>query len=372
MTARSSNTPALVEDRSIAVAAPEAVIVWRGEHIPLSEMRDRIARTDDRHERDGLFRSYLEAVEALNPRWEGRLAGRSLDASSGTFGVDPSDLASDLERLVLHTETHYYAALRRYLALVDIEQGDGTVADLWHIVLGGAWAQWFGEREVARATAALGRRIEGTGGGSWLVAERGLRGDLGSTVGSRAAAGAYATLAGSPEWLEQDLGMAADEVVPFVDFASFVRLWRLREAIAMLHYELRLVRDAEPAIARTYFSGIVGHMTGVLVPEEMYLVALGDEEPYGSARDVVVELVTACLVEALERRHGATWWRDPAATQLADTVAATSSVDDVLANIGYDSLDWRPVLRQIRTRLIGEMSGYGGPNITTRAGTRKL
>jgi hypothetical protein len=35
-------------------------------------------------------------------------------------------------------------------------------------------------------------------------------------------------------------------------------------------------------------------------------------------------------------------------------------------------LDWRPVLRQIRTLLIGEMSGYGGPNITTRAGTRKV
>ena len=42
------------------------------------------------------------------------------------------------------------------------------------------------------------------------------------------------------------------------------------------------------------------------------------------------------------------------------------------AELGYDALDWRPVLRQIRTRLIGEMSGYGGPNITTRAGTRKV
>jgi hypothetical protein len=44
----------------------------------------------------------------------------------------------------------------------------------------------------------------------------------------------------------------------------------------------------------------------------------------------------------------------------------------VVAHLGYDSLDWRPVLRKIRTQLIGEMSGYGGPNITTRAGTRKI
>ena len=40
--------------------------------------------------------------------------------------------------------------------------------------------------------------------------------------------------------------------------------------------------------------------------------------------------------------------------------------------LGYDHLDWRPVLRQIRAQLIGEMSGYGGPNITTRAGSRKV
>ena len=53
-------------------------------------------------------------------------------------------------------------------------------------------------------------------------------------------------------------------------------------------------------------------------------------------------------------------------------LAEATSTDDVLAQLGYDALDWRPVLRQIRTRLIGEMSGYGGPNITTRAGTRKV
>jgi hypothetical protein len=44
----------------------------------------------------------------------------------------------------------------------------------------------------------------------------------------------------------------------------------------------------------------------------------------------------------------------------------------VVAHLGYNALDWRPVLRQVRTQLIGEMSGYGGPNITTRAGTRKV
>ena len=62
----------------------------------------------------------------------------------------------------------------------------------------------------------------------------------------------------------------------------------------------------------------------------------------------------------------------PAAGELAAAVASAPSTTDALAQLGYDALDWRPVLRQIRTRLIGEMSGYGGPNITTRAGTRKV
>ncbi len=372
MTGPSTSTPALVEDRSLTPVAPDAVIVWRGERIPLDALRDRLVQTDDRDEREGLFRSYLEALEALNPRFEGRLAGRTLDASPATLGLDPSALAADLQRLVLHTETPYYAALRRYLALIDIEQGDGTIADLWHIERGGAWTQWFGGRELARATAAVGREAPEIAGGSWLVAERILAGDPGSTLGSAAVAAAYATLAGSPDWIEQELGMVPAEVIAFVDFATFVRAWRLREAIGMLHYELRLVNDGRPALARTYYNGIVGHMIGVLVPEEMYLVALGDDEPYGSARAVVIDLLAACVVEALEGRHGATWWRDPAAGELIGAVAATSSVEDALAEVGYDALDWRPVLRQIRTRLIGEMSGYGGPNITTRAGTRKL
>jgi hypothetical protein len=368
----STSTPALVEDRSLAAAAPDAVIIWRGERLPLPALRERLAYTDDRDEREGMFRSYLEALEALNPRFEGRLDGRTLDASPATLGLDPSALAADLQRLMLHTETPYFAALRRYLAQIDIEQGDGTVADLWHIERGGAWTQWFGGREVARATAAAGRHGAGDAGGSWLAAEHVLRADPGSTPGSAAAAAAYATLPGSPEWVEQELGMAPHEVIPFVDFATFVRAWRLREAIGLLHYELRLATDVGPALARTYYSGIVGHTIGVLVPQEMYLVALGDGEPYGSMRDVVVDLLAACLVEELEGRHGATWWREPSAHELIGVVAGASSVDDALAEVGYDALDWRPVLRQIRTRLIGEMSGYGGPNITTRAGTRKL
>jgi hypothetical protein len=375
MTTSSSRTPARSagQERSLVVPVQaEAIVVWRGERMPYHALPDRIARTDDREERDRLFGAYLEALEALHPRSEGRLAGRpGPDEAARSIGVHPAELAADLEGFVLHTETPYYAALRRYLALIDIEQGDATVADVWHIARGASWTRWFGERETRRAVEATGRQSAATGGlEGWLAAERMLRGDD-TGIGAAAVGSAYATLVGSPEWVESELGVAAAEVVPYVDFATLVRLWRLRQSIGDLQYELRLDGMTDPEVARAYYSGIVGHMTGVLVPEQMYLVALGDE-PFAPARTLAVEILGTSLGTILEGRHGATWWRDAEAGELVAAVGAATSVEDALARLGYDALDWRPLLRQIRTRLIGQMSGYGGPNITTRAGTRKV
>lgn len=381
MTTDSRRTPTVTErdardERGIVTAGdgPEAIVVWRGERIDVRDLPDRIARLDDRDERDRLLGAYLEALDALNPRWESRLDGRPAPADvAADLGVDPAALAGDLEGFILHTETPYYAALRRYLALIDIEQGDATVADAWHIARGTAWRHWFDGGRGARAIEAAGR-VPGDAGGleGWLATERMLRGsDAGDGIGPAAVGAAYASLVGSPEWVESELGMAAGEVVPYVDFAAFVRLWRVRDAIAHLQYELRLAGGADPDVSRVYYGGIVGHMTGVLVPEQLYLLAL-EGAPFAPAAEVVVEILGSDLVASLEARHGTAWWREPGAAEIVDAVGAATSVDDALARLGYDSLDWRPLLRQIRTRLIGEMSGYGGPNITTRAGTRKV
>jgi hypothetical protein len=133
MTPRTPASPARLDtpdlDRAIADAESRAIVVWRGEQISFGAVPDRIARIDDRDARDRLYRAYLEAVEALNPLYEARLAAwrQAGDvAELAATGRDPRALASDLEPFVVHSETPYYAALRRYLALVDIEQGDAT------------------------------------------------------------------------------------------------------------------------------------------------------------------------------------------------------------------------------------------------------
>ena len=370
---RSIETPAL--DRRIEDAESTTVVVWRGEEIAFHAVPERITRMGDRRERDALYAAYEDAFEALNPLYEERLAAwrehGDLARWAAKRGTDPEALALDLERFSLNVETPYYAALRRYLALVDVEHGDGSEADVWHIVRGSSWSHWFGDREVRRAIVAAGRTptdsadLDGWRGAEWQLAGAPAPGTAMSAVGA-----AYATLVGSPEWLADELGVTSDEVAAFGDFAAFVRLLRLRRSHAELQYELRLFTEDDPAIRRAYYSGMVGHMIGVEVGEAGYLAGIG--RPFASVGRLETALLGGMLVEVLERRHGPRWWRDPASSALAERVGAAAKLGDALAELGYDALDWRPVLRQIRTRLIGEMSGYGGPNITTRAGTRKV
>lgn len=368
-------------DAAIAAAERDAVVIWRGERVPFEELPARIARTDGRGERDGLYAGWIEALEAINPQYEARLAHwREAAKASGSedlavalaAGRNLEELSLDLERLAIHSETVYYAALRRYLALIDIEQGDATVADLWHVVRGAAWGHWFGERELDRAAARVGREVASDAhGDGWRSAASGLAGEGAGQAGpSGAVAEVYGSLAGDPAWLGRALRMDPDEIASFADFVAFVRLWRLRRSLAVAQYELRLYRSDDPPLQRAYFSGIVGHATGVDVPEAAYLHDVG--RPFSSVADLERTMLAGAVASRVEHRFGPEWWADEEARALLAELADASSSEDALARLGYDDLDWRPVMRQIRTRLIGEMSGYGGPNITTRAGTRKV
>lgn len=164
--------------------------------------------------------------------------------------------------------------------------------------------------------------------------------------------------------------MASDEVAAFADFAAFVRLWEVRRSIGIVQYQERLRATDDPALRRAYFSGVVGHVTGVSMPEAAYLWILDAvDEP---AAHLERSMLAAAIAEQLESRFGPAWWSAAEARAVVDRLGAARETRDVLAQLGYHAVDWRPLLRQIRTRLVGEMSGYGGPNITTRAGTRKV
>ncbi|MGI8872639.1 MAG: hypothetical protein ACR2KI_08615 [Candidatus Limnocylindria bacterium] len=427
--------------RQIEEAESRAVIVWRGDRIRYRAAPLRIAEIADRAERNALDASYREAMEMINPlretRWE-RLHDAAVVLGHddyvalvrSTAGFDPDALATELYRFLAESETIYFAALRRYLALIEIEAGDASAADLARLLRASGWDSWFEQRRLlptlratlgglgidldaqANVTVDLEARpnksprafcapVRVPGDVRMVIQPRGgyhdylaalhelghlehfahvdpslpiafrLLGDASLTEGY---AFLFDQLVNEPEWLAEVLGMADQEIAGFMDFVSFRRLYLLRRYAAKLMYELRLHRGGQPAaLNRAYYAGMLGLTVGVQTPEASYLADVDDGLYAG--RYLRAWMFASALASSLKRLHGDRWWRSAAAGETLKRSWSRGQewdAEDVVAHLGYHHLDWRPVLRQIRTQLIGEMSGYGGPNITTRAGTRKV
>jgi hypothetical protein len=425
---------------AIERAQARAVIMWRGEAIAYRAAGVRSAGMSDRRERNAFDESVAEAIEAINPLRRERLDAmrdalgelgfpNEVELARQLHGIDVDALARNLRQFLLESETVYYAALRRYLAEIDIEQGDASSADLNHLLRGSGWDAWFEPRRLVRVLQATcgGLGIDLAGQSNvrldleprqrksprafavavrvpqdvrMVLQPRGGHDDYETAlhelghVEHRAHTGADQPLAwrflgdGSvtegyafllqylvmePAWLAEQLGMAEADAFGWLDFAAFRKLVYLRRYSAKLLYELRLHRDAEVDLARSYYAGLLGLLVGVRQREERFLSDLDDH--FYAARYLRAWMLEGSLRASMQATHGETWWRQAAAGEALRrswTLGQAWNAEDVVAHLGYDHLDWRPVLRQIRTRLIGEMSGYGGPNITTRAGTRKV
>ncbi len=430
---------AVTTDR-IAAAESTAVIMWRRERIGYRLASTRVADIADRDERNALDERYRLAMEAINPlrqeRW-GTLHAQARELGAADYvalvaessGLDPDAIAAEASTFLRDSETLYYAALRRYLALIEIEGGDATVADLGHLLRGRGWDQYFdGARLVGTLTATmagLGVDLHGQAGITLdLEARRGksprafcvpikVPGDVRLVVQPR---GGHADFDGSlhelghlehfahidrklppadryigdetvtegwaflfqylmaePDWLASELRMPRDAIAGWLDFSALRKLYFLRRYAAKLLYELRLHRGGDWTVHRAEYAGLLGLLTGVRTPDTGYLADV-DDGLY-AARYLRAWLFEASVSESLRDRFGATWWRTAEAGEWLRTTWRAGlgpSAEDVVGALGYDHLDWRPVLRQIRAQLIGEMSGYGGPNITTRAGSRKV
>ena len=424
----------------IATAERRAVIHWRGEPIRYHAARNRISSTGERWERNALFEQWLRAVEAINPLRIERLEAwhegvRALGYTDyvelvrATRGWNPDELAALTRGALNASETGYYAAIRRLLARVGIEQGDGSLADAWFVLRGTGWDAWFEPRRLVSTLegtlSGLGLDLRDRPGvtldvearpskpsdahcvpvrvpddvrlvlnprGGWEDMSGALHAAghlehlvsvpartppslavLGDTSVSQGYALLMESLLGDPGWLAESLGMGEAAQVAFVDFWGLVLLHRLRSLGGELIYELALHRGGEHAIQRAMYAGTLGLLTGVRWPEEMYL--LGDRDLLHPGTSLRATMLAGILDQELRRRHPDGWWRNAEAGAMLRELFARGSAwnaERVVASLGYDALDWRPVLRKIRTQLIGEMSGYGGPNITTRAGTRKI
>jgi len=416
----------------------QAVVVWRGERLEYRTLPARIAEIGDRVERNALHGAFEEAVEAINPLREERMHRLQAlvlelgyadyaDCIAQVRGIDLIGLGAELRLFVTESETVYYAALRRYLAQIEIEQGDATLADAAHLFRARSWDAWFAAGEsmaAARKTlAGLGVELDRQENVTLqlLPAEKRDGGRAATAVGVRVPrdvrlvarptpgyrawsellhaighlehlAHAETPLAATvdpglaeawgflldalllePAWVSERTRLDEATAIAFSDFASFRRLYGLRLQAAKLLYELRLHRTGDLRLARAYYGGLLSHLTGVIHPPARYLADA--QEGFDSAAYLRGWMAAATIADGLRVRFGPSWWRSREAGRwLVEAWAGrrVANVEDAVAQLGYDRVDWRPVLRQIRTHLVGEMSGYGGPNITTRAGTRKV
>lgn len=424
---------------AVGTAEATAAVIWRAETVPYRSLRNRIGETAGRAERNGLFASYLEAEEAINPlrreRFE-RIGEVARDLGypdyvamiRTTRGFDPDALGAQVRGFLAESETFYFAALRRFLARIEIELGDASLADLWYLLRGSGWDNWFdGKRMPAVLEATLrgmGIELRGQAGatldmearpnkaprafvaivdaprdvrlvvqphGGWddygaMLHEAGhlehfLHVDprlpiplrvLGDSSVTEGYAMTFERLLAEPEWLTERLGMPVDHATAFVDFFSLYHLSMIRSLAAQHLHELRARREGDDALHRATYAGLVGLLVGVREPEERYLLI--DDGMY-AASYLRCFMLDGALTDYLVQHHGAAWWRTAAAGETLRRAWSRGqewNAEQVVAHLGYDSLDWRPVVRQVRAKLVGEMSGYGGPNITTRAGTRKV
>ena len=424
----------------IATAETTAVVVWRGERIGYRQVPLRVSAIAHREERNALDERYRLAVEVINPlreeRWERMYEGAAALGAADyvglvrdSFGFDPEALVGGVTWFLEHSETVYYAAIRRYLALIEIEGGDATVADVGYLLRGVGWDQYF---EANRLVAVMTRTLADLG--IELATQSGITLDLeprpdksprafcvpirvpgdvrlvvqprgghedyngafhemghlqhfahiaadlpaadrlvGDSSVTEGWAFLFQRLLTEPDWLADELRMPRDAIAGWLDFAAFRRLFYLRRYCAKLLYELRLHRGGSWTVHRAEYAGLLGALTGIITPEASYLADVDDG--FYAARYLRAWLLDASLATALHDQHPTAWWRSAAAGEWLRQMwrkGLGPSAEDVIASLGYDHLDWRPVLRQIRAQLIGEMSGYGGPNITTRAGSRKV
>ncbi len=424
---------------AVGSAEATATVIWRGETIRYRSLRNRISEISGRAERNGLFASYVEAEEAINPLRRERLErvgaiARQLgyadyvDLIRTTRGFDPDALGAQVGGFLAESETPYFAALRRFLARIEIEQGDASLADGWYLMRGSGWDNWFdGRRMIAVLEATLrglGIELRAQAGatldvearpnktprafvalvnaphdvrlvvqprGGWedyaaLLHEAGhlehflhvdprlpvSQRELGDSSVTEGYAMTLERLLAEPVWLTEQLGMPPEHASAFADFFSLYLLFLLRTLAARHLHELRVRRGGDDALHRATYAGLAGLLTGVREPEERYLLI--DDGMY-AASYLRCFMLDAALTDHLVARHGEAWWKSAAAGETLRRAWSRGqewNAEQVVAHLGYDSLDWRPVVRQVRAKLIGEMSGYGGPNITTRAGTRKV
>ncbi|WP_419162840.1 hypothetical protein [Candidatus Palauibacter sp.] len=149
-------------------------------------------------------------------------------------------------------------------------------------------------------------------------------------------------------WIESATGLSGDALEEYGSLAGFLRLYRLRREAARLLWELELASSDRPGELADRYAEILSDATGFAHQPVTYLT--DHLRGFRSARRLRGWMLSAIMLDRLQKRFGGEWFRNPAAGQFVLEVLSAGQRDDAVqlaTQLGADGLTVDPLLARV-------------------------
>lgn len=154
-------------------------------------------------------------------------------------------------------------------------------------------------------------------------------------------------------WLRSFTRMPEREVVSYLRFRAFAKLYRMRRYAAKILYEIHFHKGGKKP--RDAYRRLLSRAYGFDLTRHDAVSYLADIDPTFYAADYFrAWMLEAMLVEQLERRFGTAWFERKGAGRLLARLWATGNemtADDLLARLGKRRLSLTPWMGRVRLLL---------------------
>ena len=144
---------------------------------------------------------------------------------------------------------------------------------------------------------------------------------LGDDAVSDAFAFVFEALTLDPAWVEATTGLRGARLREYQSLAGFLQLFRLRREAALHLWELELARAERPGKLASRYAERLGEATGFAHYAVTYLT--DHQRGFRAGRRLRGWMLSAIMLNRLERRFGAAWYRNAAAgTYLGEVLSS--------------------------------------------------
>jgi hypothetical protein len=162
----------------------------------------------------------------------------------------------------------------------------------------------------------------------------------------------FADLASNRDWVRRAREIDGDVLEEYLRSAAFLDLYELRRLAARLQFDLEASESERPGSLGARWAELMFEATDVQHDSRDFLIRLGQR--FGAARQFRARLFSALLVQVLEERFDADWFRNPrAGSFLSQWLAGGLSRDaaELSDLLGESGLVADPLISTVRNRL---------------------